>query len=70
MRRAGIDVPLAKYSVMPPTDYIDGDIGGLAFYGGQSVSLVREILPAAEIVRRIAAEARSTIAERLTPLAR
>jgi nitronate monooxygenase len=70
MRRAGLDVPLVRYSVMCPTDYIEGDIGGLALYGGQSVSLVREILPAAEIVRRIAAEARATIAERLAPLAR
>ena len=70
LRRTGIGIPLVRYSVMPPTDYIDGDFGGLAFYAGQSVNLVHEILPAAEIVRRIAAEARATIANRLAPLVR
>ena len=59
-----------KYSVMTPTDYMEGDINGLAFYAGQSVSYVHEIAPAGEIVRRIATEAREVIASRLAPLAR
>jgi NAD(P)H-dependent flavin oxidoreductase YrpB (nitropropane dioxygenase family) len=54
---------------MAPLDYIEGDVSGLAFYAGQSCSLVNEILPAAEIVRRIAAEARTAIANRLSLLA-
>jgi len=70
MRRSGIEVPLVRYSVWPPTEYIEGDIGGLPFYAGQSSSLVNEALPAGEIVRQIAEEARSVIAERLAPLAR
>lgn len=69
MRRSGIEVPLVRYSVFPPTVYIEGDIGGLAFYAGQSCSLVDEALPAGEIVRQIAAEARAVIANRLAPLA-
>jgi hypothetical protein len=68
--RPDVSVPLVKYSVMAPSDYIDGDIGGLAFYAGQSVSYVHEVEPVGAIVKRIAAEARDVIASRLTPLAR
>jgi NAD(P)H-dependent flavin oxidoreductase YrpB (nitropropane dioxygenase family) len=70
MRRSDIEVPLVRYSVFPPTEYIDGKIDGLAFYAGQSCGLVNETLPAAEIVKRIADEARSAIANRLAPLIR
>lgn len=68
LRRSGMGAPLQRYSVFPPTDYFDGDIGGLAFYAGQSCSLVNEVKPAGEIVRQIAAEACSVIARRLAPL--
>ena len=70
LKRTDLDIPLVKYSVMTPSDYMEGDINGLAFYAGQSVSYVHEIAPAAEIVRRIAPEARDVIASRLAPLAR
>lgn len=70
MRRSDIEVPLVRYSVFPPTEYIEGDINGLAFYAGQSCGLVNETMPAAEIVRRIADEARTAIANRLAPLIR
>ncbi len=69
-RRADIEIPLVNYTVMPPTDYIEGDVNGLPFYAGQSCSLVREVLPASEIVRRIATEAQAVINNRLAPLAR
>jgi len=68
MRGRGLEVPLVQYSVMAPADYIEGDIESLAFYAGESVSLVREILPAKEIVRGIAEEARAVISNRLAPL--
>jgi hypothetical protein len=61
--------PAVKYTVIPPTDYVDGDIEQFAFYAGMSCALTNEILPAREIVRRIAAEAREIIAKRLAPLA-
>jgi len=51
---------LTKYGGFP-TDYFEGDIDGCGFPAGQSVSLVREILPAGEIVRRIVNEARDVI---------
>jgi len=64
----GIEAPLFKYAVSAPADYVEGDIESLPFYAGESVSLVREILPAGDIVRRIADEARAVIAGRLSPL--
>jgi NAD(P)H-dependent flavin oxidoreductase YrpB (nitropropane dioxygenase family) len=70
MRRPEFEVPLVKYSVMAPTDYIEGDIGGLAFYAGQSVSYVRGVEGAGDIVQKIANEARDVIASRLAPLVR
>jgi NAD(P)H-dependent flavin oxidoreductase YrpB (nitropropane dioxygenase family) len=68
-RRADLAIALVNYTVMCPTDYIDGDIGGMPFYAGQSCTLVHEVLPAGEIVRRIATEARDVI-DRLASLAR
>ncbi len=70
VRRADVEVPLINYTVMPPTDYTEGEIERLPFYAGQSCSMVNEILPAGEIVRRIAAEATKLIADRLGPLIR
>ncbi len=65
MTRADVEVPMVKYSVMAPVNSFEGDIEELPFYAGMSVSLVREKLPAGEIVRRIAAEAQEVIAGRL-----
>ena len=70
MTRAGFEVPMVKYSVMAPTSSFEGDIEELPFYAGMSVSLVREKLPAGEIVRRIATEARAIIAGRLASMTR
>jgi len=68
MRGRGIEVPLVKYTVAAPAEYIEGDLESLPFYAGESVSLVRQILPAQEIVKKIAEEARDTISDRLAPL--
>src|SRR5580704_10942869 len=72
MTRGGmfVEVPMVKYSVMAPTSSFEGDIEELAFYAGMSVSLVREKLAAGEIVRRIAAEARDVITNRLASMVR
>ena len=70
LRRGGLDVPLPRYSVSTPSDSVEGDIGGLPFYAGQSVGLIDRVAPAGELVRRIAAEARDAIESRLAPLAR
>jgi nitronate monooxygenase len=64
------EIPLVSYTVMPPADYIEGDLERLPFYAGQSCGVIGEIAPAGEIVRRIAAEARDVIEKRLAPMAR
>ncbi len=69
LKMGEIEAPLVRYSAQPPVSYFEGDTGGLAWYAGQSCALVREALPAGEIVRRIAAEAREVIAKHLAPLA-
>jgi NAD(P)H-dependent flavin oxidoreductase YrpB (nitropropane dioxygenase family) len=68
LRRSDVEVPLVNYTVMAPTDYTEGQIERLALYAGQSCSLVHEILPAGEIVRRITSEAADLITNRLAPL--
>jgi NAD(P)H-dependent flavin oxidoreductase YrpB (nitropropane dioxygenase family) len=70
LRRGGFDMPLPRYSVSTPSDSVEGDISGLPFYAGQSVSLIDKIAPAGEIVRQIAAQARDVIASKLAPLSR
>jgi nitronate monooxygenase len=69
-RRADLAIPLVNYTVMPPADYLEGDVDRLPFYAGQSCSLVRDVAPAGEIVRRIAAEANEVIAGRLSAMVR
>jgi NAD(P)H-dependent flavin oxidoreductase YrpB (nitropropane dioxygenase family) len=64
-----LNASLVNYSVWPPSESVEGDVGGLAFYAGQSVSMVKEIEPAGEVVRKIAREAIDAIASRLAPLA-
>jgi NAD(P)H-dependent flavin oxidoreductase YrpB (nitropropane dioxygenase family) len=69
LRLGSIDATLPRYSVNPPSESVEGDISGLPFYAGQSVSMIDKIESAGEIVRRIASEARDVIASRLAPLA-
>jgi NAD(P)H-dependent flavin oxidoreductase YrpB (nitropropane dioxygenase family) len=67
-QRADLEIPLVNYTVMPPTDYMEGDCGGLPHYAGHSCSLLHEIIPAGDIVRRIATEAQTVIEQRLLKL--
>jgi|SRR6516162_6534386 NAD(P)H-dependent flavin oxidoreductase YrpB (nitropropane dioxygenase family) len=68
IQRAGVELPMVNYSVLPPLAEMQADLGGFAWYAGQSCALTKEILPAGEIVRRIAAEAGAVIANRLAEL--
>lgn len=71
MVRGGFESPpLVKYSVMSATKEFEGDIEELPFYAGMSVSLVHDIRPAGEIVKRIAEEARGAITGRLAAMVR
>ncbi len=69
LKHAGMAMPpLVKYTVMPPAEYLEGELDEFAFYAGMSCALVKDIAPAGDIVRRIAAEAREVIGRRLAPL--
>ena len=56
-----IDVP--KYSVMPPTTGYRGDHEHAALYAGESVRLIHDIKPAAEVMRDLVREAEAVLAE-------
>lgn len=67
---AGMTVPLHRFAALPPTPDATGDLDAMGFLAGQGVGLVREILPAGEIVRGLVAEAERIINGRLAPLTR
>lgn len=51
---AGREIPVLRFMGMPPNASSTGDIGQRALLAGQGVGLIREIKPAAEIVRELA----------------
>jgi NAD(P)H-dependent flavin oxidoreductase YrpB (nitropropane dioxygenase family) len=54
-------MPLQRFMGFPPNVDATGDIESMDLLAGQGVGLVREIKPAAEIVRELVDEARGTI---------
>ena len=50
-----------RYASATPRADAEGDIDALALWAGQGVGVVSRVQPAAEIVREIAEEARSTL---------
>jgi nitronate monooxygenase len=57
VRRAGTDIPVARFAPIPPTAESTGAIEAMPFYAGQSAGAVTAIRPAAEIVGELAAGA-------------
>lgn len=53
----GEEQPIPKWHVAPPTRTTTGDVAAMAQYSGYSVSAVRTVQPAAEIVRELAEDA-------------
>ena len=49
----GQPMPLLRFMGFPPTPDASGDLESMDFLAGQSVGLVKEIKPAAEVVREI-----------------
>jgi nitronate monooxygenase len=49
------ETPIVRYSDAPPVAGVRGDLEALALYAGISVGAIGEVLPAAEIVARLAA---------------
>jgi NAD(P)H-dependent flavin oxidoreductase YrpB (nitropropane dioxygenase family) len=62
----GMRVPMVRFGSIPPAGDAGGEIGSMAFLAGQSVGLVREIKPAAEVVREVVERAAQVLAERAT----
>ena len=54
--------PIPRYASSDPEQGMTGDLEALALYAGQGAALVRDVLPAGEIVRRMAAEAERILA--------
>lgn len=61
----GQDYPLPKYSSFLPTPDTEGDFEEMCLAAGESAGLVRDIKPAADIVREMMAEAEQILRSRL-----
>jgi NAD(P)H-dependent flavin oxidoreductase YrpB (nitropropane dioxygenase family) len=57
----GRTIPAPRYSAILPTRDFDGDIEQACLTAGQSAGNINEILPAAEIVRRMTSEAKAAL---------
>lgn len=53
-----------RYEDLMPLPGMTGDLEAMAMYAGQSVGLVHEVLPAADIVGRLVAEAEAALSSR------
>lgn len=51
-----------RYEDLMPLPGMTGDLEGMALYAGQSAGLIHDVAPAADIVRRIVAEAEAALA--------
>ncbi|MBV8279101.1 MAG: hypothetical protein JO170_28100 [Verrucomicrobia bacterium] len=47
---SGADIPIQRFASMPPNIHATGDIESMSLLAGQSVGLIYEIRPAAEIL--------------------
>lgn len=54
-------MPIPRFSSIPPTEGVTGDVGEMALYAGQGVGLVRRVEPAASIISRIVEEAETLL---------
>ena len=62
---SGAEMPIQRFVSMPPNVHTTGDIESLALLAGQSVGLIHEIRPAADIVRELVDGAERLIRELL-----
>jgi nitronate monooxygenase len=58
---AGMRIPVPRFAALPPGAGATGEIDSMAMLAGQTVGLVHEIKPAAEIVRELVEGARRII---------
>jgi nitronate monooxygenase len=67
-RVAGQEIPLPRFSSIPPNTEARGDIDAMSLLAGQGVGLVQDLKPAATIVQEVMKEAREIIESRLIKL--
>ena len=58
---SGAEVPIQRFASVPPNIHATGDIESMSLLAGQSVGLIDEIRPAAEILRETINEAECLI---------
>src|SRR5262245_44868708 len=64
----GQSIPVLRFMGFPPNADASGDIDSMDLLAGQSVGLVREVVPAGQIVRELVEEAHQIISQRLAGL--
>jgi hypothetical protein len=64
----GQPMPVLRFMGFPPNGDASGDIESMDLLAGQGVGLVREIMPAGQIVRELVEEARQIVSQRLAGL--
>ena len=65
---AGHEIPVFRFSGIPPNVNATGDIESMDLLAGQSVGLVADEKPAGEIVREMIRGAQEVFSQKLTPL--
>lgn len=58
---------IRRFAGTVPNVTTTGDIESMAMYAGQGVGLIKEILPASEVVKRIVEGAQSLILQKFIP---
>jgi hypothetical protein len=61
MKLAGETIPLHRFSSFVPTPDTEGRVDELPFLAGQGVGLIHRVMPVAEIMDTIVAEAASAL---------
>jgi nitronate monooxygenase len=64
----GAEIPIQRFASLPPNIHATGDIDSMSLLAGQSVGLIEEIRPAAEILRETVNGAERLIRELSTTL--
>ena len=62
----GLDIDIRRFAGTVPNATTKGDIESMAMYAGQGVGLIKEILPAGEVVRRLVEGAQHLIRTHLS----
>lgn len=60
----GLTIDVMRYSTIPPLPGFEGDLEYAVLYAGQSCSLIKDIKPAAQIVREVVVQAEAILRQR------